>query len=255
MGDSNDLENVDVARVFDGGDLDCGSGLVLLIRENMLEVPEGGVLEMRSREPTVADDLPPWCRMVGHDFLGSLPLESSGRGDGTVRYFVRRGSGAAAAAEAKALEADKEKAQTYEWRLRVRSTGHLESTAYCRNFSFQAGQPASFEEKDAHPSAVELLLGSLGAALTTGFASEVARAGVEVDDIEMTVRGRLGNPLAHLGLGEGDPGLVAVDVKCFASTMADESAVREAWQRAVERSPVAVTLSRATELTLKLAIV
>ena len=57
-------------HVFDGGDLDCGSGLVLLIRESMQRVPPGGVLELRSREPSVRDDLPPWCRMVGHEFLG-----------------------------------------------------------------------------------------------------------------------------------------------------------------------------------------
>ena len=45
--------------IFDGGDLDCGSGLILLIRENMLKTPVDGILEMRSREPTVADDLRP----------------------------------------------------------------------------------------------------------------------------------------------------------------------------------------------------
>jgi hypothetical protein len=54
------------AVIFDGGDLDCGSGLILLIRENMLRTPVGDILEMRSREPTVAEELPPWCRMVGH---------------------------------------------------------------------------------------------------------------------------------------------------------------------------------------------
>lgn len=249
---ASDLAGLAVDRVFDGGDLDCGSGLVLLIRENMLAVPVGGILEMLSREPTVADDLPPWCRMVGHDYLGSLP-DAEGRLG--VRYFVRRGAGPAAVVEAQALEADKERAQSYEWRLRVRSTGHLESTVYCRNFSFRAGQPASFEEKDLHPSSLELLLGALGTALSTGFATDAARAGLEIDDIEITVRARLGNPLAHLGLGEGDPGLTGVEVKCFASTSADEGAVRAAWERTVARSPVAVTLARATELTIKLAIV
>ena len=242
------LESIAVDKVFDGGDLDCGSGLVLLIRENMLAVPDGGVLEMRSSEPTVRDDLPPWCRMVGHEFLGELKGDSP-----VVRYFVRKGA-AAAKAEADALAADKRKAAAYEWRLRVRTTGHLEATAYCRNFSFRAGQPASFEEKDAHPSSLELLLGSLGTALATGFASEASRAGFEVDDVELTVRGKLGNPLAHLGIGDGDPGLVRAEVKCFATTMADEAAVREAWRLALERSPVATTIGRAAELDAKLVI-
>ena len=255
MTGNEDLAALPVDKLFDGGDLDCGSGLVLLIRENMQQVPEGGILEMRSREPTVGGDLPPWCRMVGHEFLGAIAWEGPGHPAGTTRYFVRRGTGEQARAEAQALEADKQKARAYEWRLRVRATASLSSTAYCRNFSFVAGQPASFEEQDRHPSSVELLLGSLGTALATGFASEAARAGLTVDDVELTVRGQLGNPLAHLGLGEGDPGLVRVLVRCFASTMDDEDAVRAAWQRTVERSPVAVTLGRATELEMKLAIV
>jgi TusA-related sulfurtransferase len=248
MTDARELKSLRPDRVFEGGDLDCGSGLVLLIREHMLAVPDGGVLEMRSREPTVRDDLPPWCRMVGHEYLGVLEEEAP-----NLRYFVRKGA-SAAKAEAEALAEDKQRAADYEWRLRVRATGHLESTAYCRNFSFKAGQPASFEEKDEHPSSVELLLGSLGTALGTGFASEASRAGLDIDDIELTVRGRLGNPLAHLGMGEGDPGLTSVEVKCFATTVADEAAVREAWSLALERSPVAVTLGRAAQLETKLNI-
>ncbi len=182
-------------HMFDGGDLDCGSGLVLLIRENMLKTPIDGVLEMRSREATVADDLPPWCRMVGHDYLGNTP------GDNCTRYFIRRGA-AKAAEEEKALAEDKKQAREYEWRLRIRATGHLKSTVYCRNFSWDSGQPASFEEKDVHPCGVEQLFGALGASLCSGYATECAKSGLEMDDIEITVRGKLNNVLAHLGLEE-----------------------------------------------------
>jgi TusA-related sulfurtransferase/uncharacterized OsmC-like protein len=232
--------------VFDGGDLDCGSGLVLLIRENMLKVPEGGILEMRSREPTVADDLPPWCRMSGHVFLGSA---DAGR---YVRYFMRRGA-QAVPTEAQALEADKQRAASYEWRVRVRSTGRLKSTVYSRNFSFDVGQPASFEEKDTHPSAVEYLLGALSASLTTGLATECRRAGLDIDDIEISTRGRLDNPLAHLGLGEGSPAFAEIEVKCFVSTSDDEDKVREAWEVTVQRSPIASTLGTACNLKLRLS--
>ncbi len=240
-------------RIFDGGDLDCGSGLILLIRENMLQIPVEGILEMRSREPTVADDLPPWCRMVGHDYLGQLP------GEGFTRYFVRRGEAAGSEqgeiSEGEALEQDKKKAKEYEWRLRTRSTGHLKSTVYCRNFSWNLGQPASFEEKDAHPCAVEALLGALGGALATGYATECAKAGLEVDDIEITVRGSLHNILAHMGLEEGDPSFAAIEVKCFASTMDNEEKVRQAWEHTVQRSPLAATLAKAVDLTIKLSVV
>lgn len=243
-----DLEALTPDHVFDGGDLDCGSGLVLLLRENMLKVPIGGVLEMRSREPTVADELPSWCRMVGHDLLGLTV------GVGYQRYFIRRG-GPDPDAQAKALGEDQHRAAGFEWRVRARSTGPRQSTVYCRNFSFAVGQPASFEEKDAHPSAVELLLGSLAGALTTAFASECSRAGLAVDDIEITARGRLGNPLAALGLHEGDPAFTGIEVRCYASTFEDEPAVRAAWDRCVRTSPIAATLTRCVALETSLAIV
>lgn len=236
-------------QVFDGGDLDCGSGLILLIREHMLKTPAGGVLEMRSSEPTVADDLPPWCRMAGHEYLGSLP------GQGRTRYFVRRGQGAAAEADGQELEKDKERARDYEWRVRTRSSGHLASTAYCRNFSFVVGQSASFEEKDKHPSAVEYLLGALSADLCTAYATNCARAGLAMDDVEITARGRLVNVLAQMGLEEGDPSFSAIEVKCFASTLDDEGRAKAVWERTVSSSPLAATLAKAVELTLKFAVV
>ena len=53
MPDPMPLDDLQPDVVFDGGDLDCGSGLILLIRERMLQAPVGGVLEwMRNRGNT-----------------------------------------------------------------------------------------------------------------------------------------------------------------------------------------------------------
>ncbi len=242
-----DTSSITPDIVFDGGDLDCGSGLILLIRENMLKVPENGILEMRSREPTVGNDLPPWCRMSGHEYLGKAA------GDGFTRYFVRRGS--SKQQEAEAFEEDLKKARQYEWRLRTRSTGHLKSTVYARNFSFDVGQPASFEEKDKYPCAVEYMLGALAGSLSTAFATECAKSNLDVDDIEISMSGALNNILAHMGLEDGDPSIKAIELKCFASSFDDEEKVRSAWERTVARSPIAATLRKATALTLKFALV
>ncbi|WP_163338933.1 sulfurtransferase TusA family protein [Desulfopila sp. IMCC35008] len=241
------LNEVIPDMVFDGGDLDCGSGLILLIREHMLKTPVDGILEMRSREPTVADDLPPWCRMSGHEYLGQEA------GEGFTRYFVKRGT--QEKKEEQSLKEDLDKAKKYEWRLRARSQGHLRSTVYSRNFSFEVGQPASFEEKDKNPCAVEYLFGSLAGSLTTAFATECAKENLDVDDIEISLSGALHNILAHMGLEEGDPSISEIELKCFASTFDDEDKVREVWERTVSRSPVAVTLAKAVDLKIKLALV
>jgi len=242
-----DVNSITADHIFDGGDLDCGSGLILLIRESMLKVPVDGILEMRSREPTVSDDLPPWCRMSGHEYLGKII------GDDYTSYFVRKGAGIQQ--EQEALAKDKDAARKYQWRLRARSTGHLKSTIYARNFSFEMGQAASFEEKDRYPSGLEYFFGALAGSLTTGFATECARENLEVDDIELSLSGSLTNILAHMGLEEGDPAVKSIDLKCFAATFADEDRVKAAWQRTVDRSPLVATLKKCIDLQLKFVIV
>ncbi len=54
---------------FDGGDLDCGNGLLLLIRQHMDPLERGGLLEFRSTEISVEADFPAWCRMTGNELV------------------------------------------------------------------------------------------------------------------------------------------------------------------------------------------
>ena len=54
---------------FDGGDLDCGNGLLLLIRQHMDPLPRGGLLEFRSTDSSVEADFPAWCRMTGNELV------------------------------------------------------------------------------------------------------------------------------------------------------------------------------------------
>src|SRR6266705_3176051 len=54
---------------FDGGDLDCGNGLLLLIRRHIDPLERGQLLEFRSTEISVEEDFPAWCRMTGNDLI------------------------------------------------------------------------------------------------------------------------------------------------------------------------------------------
>ena len=54
---------------FDGGNLDCGNGLLLLIRKHIDPLPRGGLLEIRSTEISVDEDLPAWCRMTKNELV------------------------------------------------------------------------------------------------------------------------------------------------------------------------------------------
>lgn len=238
-------------RRFDGGDLDCGSGLALLIRERMLEVPEGGVLEIASLEATVADDLPPWCRLSGHAYLGSAP---AGRGR---KYYVRRGGSASGydpAAERASLEADKAKARDYVWRLRVRTAGFDKSVVYCRNASWTLGVPASYAAKDEHPSAVEALLGALAADLGACVALSCREAGVEVDDLEMSVSGSLAGSPADWRPGE-ETAFSRIEIKCFVTSLDEAARIKTAFETALARSPLLQTLNKAVPIQATVAVV
>lgn len=57
------------AVTFDGGELDCGNGLLLLIRKHIDPLRDGELLEIRSRESSVVEDLPAWCRMTKNDLV------------------------------------------------------------------------------------------------------------------------------------------------------------------------------------------
>ncbi|QEH34749.1 5-methyltetrahydropteroyltriglutamate--homocysteine methyltransferase [Aquisphaera giovannonii] len=56
---------------FDGGDMDCGSGLLLQIRRRIDPLGHGQLLELRSTEPSVSEDLPSWCRMTGNELVSA----------------------------------------------------------------------------------------------------------------------------------------------------------------------------------------
>jgi len=71
---------------FDGGDLDCGSGLLLLIRKHIDPLARGQILEVRSTELSVEQDLPSWCRLTGNELI------SWNRDGGTWSYLICKGS-------------------------------------------------------------------------------------------------------------------------------------------------------------------
>ena len=60
------------ADSFDGGDLDCGNGLLLLIRKHIDPLTPGQLLEILSTEASVVEDLPAWCRLTGNDLVSHV---------------------------------------------------------------------------------------------------------------------------------------------------------------------------------------
>lgn len=72
------------ARI-DGGALGVGDGLLMLIREALDPLPAGAVIAVRTSDPSAPHDLPAWCRIMAHPYLGSVA------GAGSTTFYFRKG--------------------------------------------------------------------------------------------------------------------------------------------------------------------
>ncbi len=86
---------------FDGGDMDCGNGLLLLIRRHLDPLRRGQLLEVLSTEPSVEEDLPAWSRLTGNE------LVSRTRHGSRRSYLIRKGARSEDAASVPAQAADR----------------------------------------------------------------------------------------------------------------------------------------------------
>ncbi len=74
------------AIAIDGGELPLGGGLLALVRPALDLLAPGGVLAVASSSPSVRDDLPAWCRIERHEYLGRETV------DGRDRHLIARGA-------------------------------------------------------------------------------------------------------------------------------------------------------------------
>jgi uncharacterized OsmC-like protein len=138
------------------------------------------------------------------------------------------------------------------WTLRVTAVQPFGSKVHVRKHSFAAGAPLSFDTEYGAITALEYLLGAVGADLVGGIQTVARRRRVEVDDVEVVVHGMLHNPMVYLrAVGEvGDAGIRAIEARVYISSFEDEARVRAVWMEVLETSPIANTLSKAVKLDL-----
>lgn len=72
--------------VVDTGEQGCGE-LIVTVAKRFRPLAAGTVVAVVTYDPGAREDLPAWCRLMGHELLGSEP---EGRG---LRYFIRKGGG------------------------------------------------------------------------------------------------------------------------------------------------------------------
>jgi tRNA 2-thiouridine synthesizing protein A len=58
--------------VIDGGDRTCVS-LLLELRTHIAKLPGGTLIHLIATDPAAPIDLPAWCHLTGHAYLGPIP--------------------------------------------------------------------------------------------------------------------------------------------------------------------------------------
>ena len=78
-----------MSEVVDARGLRCPLPVIHLARRAVEALP-GTLLEVWATDPAAAADVPAWCRMRGHHYLGTRPQEAGADGGpGHTAYLVR----------------------------------------------------------------------------------------------------------------------------------------------------------------------
>jgi len=82
--DVQELNDLTADQIVDARGTAC-PGPLLEAKRGMAGVPVGGTMEVLSSDEGTMDDIPMWCKKIGHEYLGVLEEP------GYWRIFVRRG--------------------------------------------------------------------------------------------------------------------------------------------------------------------
>ncbi len=59
------------SHLIDGGDLGCGELLLKVARE-VRQLPPGSLVRLRTLDAGAPIEVPTWCRLTGHPYLGLI---------------------------------------------------------------------------------------------------------------------------------------------------------------------------------------
>lgn len=151
---------------------------------------------------------------------------------------------------------EKEKAKELSvWRARVRWLGGFKTRAYMRRHSLDIDEPADLAGIDTAQNAVETLLASLGACISTTFILVASKRGIKIDNLELAIEGHIENILVFLGIEkDGNPGFSNIEVAIYVKSDADEDILKEILDESMKSSPVVNTLLKGCKIipTLKI---
>ena len=143
------------------------------------------------------------------------------------------------------------------WTLRISAAERDQATVFTRQHQFRVGAPVHFDRTYEAVTALEYVLGAIGADLVNGLQILARKRRVAIEQVEAVVEGELNNPLTYLGVvGEtGHAGLEKVWVRVYLASSEAEATIQRLWQEMLATSPLVHTFQAAIQLELKLQVI
>ncbi|MBI3988306.1 MAG: OsmC family protein, partial [candidate division NC10 bacterium] len=130
------------------------------------------------------------------------------------------------------IKADPEKVKAAPRSARIRWLGGFKMKVYTRDHVYIVDEPHRLASTDEAPTAVEYVVGALGACLATGFILNATMHGIEIYNMEVALEGEMENILMFFGLSEeGHPGFKEISAKLYVTADADREVLEELWER------------------------
>ena len=147
--------------------------------------------------------------------------------------------------------------EPHRFSVRVSTGGRELATAYARTHRVEIGLSLSFDAEYPAVTALEQVLGAIGADLCCGLQRLAKLRRLEVDEVEAVVQAELDNPLVHLGVvgEEGSPEMKKVSIKVYVGSLENESSLRALLAETRTRSPLLRTFEKAVALELEMRVV
>lgn len=143
------------------------------------------------------------------------------------------------------------------WKAQTQWLGGFRSQAQIRNFTVAMDEPSPLGGSDTAPNMVEVVLGSYGCCLTTGYAMNAALRGIELEDVQVEIEGDL-DLNGFLGLQDPEqcwPGYTNVRTKVtLKAPKATPEQLQALHETVIQTSPVGSILARPISLSTELTV-
>ena len=142
------------------------------------------------------------------------------------------------------------------WKAQTQWLGGFRSQAKIGDHIVSMDEPQAFGGTGTAPNMVEMVLGSYGCCLSTGYVAQAALRGIELEDVQIEVEGDL-DLRSFLGLADPDqswPGYTSVRAKVtLKAPKATPEQLQALHDAVVKTSPVGSILCRPINVTTDLA--